>query len=82
MSVNIKIIDRQSQSASIKLIDKNIKNRFKWIWLEEKDCSGEYFSQYIRKIEEPGIAWCLYCKEKIKYGSGGKNTIKHNVLSK
>ncbi|XP_055881072.1 uncharacterized protein LOC129925675 [Biomphalaria glabrata] len=79
-SVKIKIVNRES--ACIKQIDKNVKNKFKWVWMEEKDCMGDFLSSYIRKLEDPGVAWCIICKEKIKYGSAGKKVIKIHATSK
>ena len=57
---------------NIKQIDSGVKNKFNWSWLEEKDCNDEYLSEYIRKLKEPGIAICIACKERLKYGTSGK----------
>ena len=31
----------------VKDIDKEIRNKFKWGWLEEKDCNGDFLSSYV-----------------------------------
>jgi hypothetical protein len=47
------IVDR-----SIKAIERSVKNKFKWSWLEEKDEHGDYLSLYIRKIDVLGCVIC------------------------
>ena len=45
-----KIVDR---TIDLKELEKSVKNKFRWSWLEEKDSNGDYLSEYIRKIDEP-----------------------------
>ena len=46
--------------------------------MEEKDDNGDFMSSYVRKLKQPGEAWCLWCKDIIKYGSTGKKAILVN----
>ncbi|KAK6964629.1 DNA repair and recombination protein RAD54 [Biomphalaria glabrata] len=80
MSVTLTVVNREN--VNLEEIDKSVKNRFKWAWLEEKDCRGHLFSSYIQKLEEPGVAWCILCKDKIKYGAAGRKCIKSHAVSK
>ena len=57
----------------IKVIDKGLKNKFKWNWLEEKDCNGMFLSEWVRKIDISGKALCLLCNTVLKYGAQGKS---------
>ena len=42
--------------------------------MDEKDENGEFFSDYVRKLTEPGMAYCVSCKDRIKYASNGKKS--------
>ena len=61
------------QNADVRKIDKNIKNGWKWVWLQEKDRNGDYLSTYMRKSPEAGKAFCSWCRDLVNYGSSGKN---------
>jgi chloramphenicol O-acetyltransferase len=47
------------RGANIKAIDRGIKNRFSWAWLEEKNELGDFMSEYIRKIDKAGYVLYL-----------------------
>ena len=72
---SLDFIDRKGSELLLGTLEKNIKNKFKWNWLEEKDQLGHFYSDYIRKIKEPGIVWCTACHDKIQYGSSGKKAL-------
>ena len=38
-----------------------------------------FFSDYFRKIEKDGFAWCCFCKCEIKYGIGGVRCLKDHA---
>ena len=48
----------RSDCENLKELDKGIKNCFRWAWLEEKD-NGQFMSDYIRKINIPGMSLTL-----------------------
>ncbi|GFS14224.1 hypothetical protein ElyMa_004902100 [Elysia marginata] len=66
--MDLRFADRNGRQ-DVKELDRSVKNRFNWAWLEEKDCNGDFLSDYIRKMPEAGVAWC---QAKIVYGSTGK----------
>lgn len=76
-----KFVNRSGR-VNIKEIDKVVKNKFNWSWMEEKDCNNEHLSEYIRKLNEPGIAYCITCKERLKYGSSGKKLLHDHAKNK
>ena len=47
------IVDRK---ANLKIIERNIKNKFKWDWLQEKEEHEIFLSGYIRRVETPGTS--------------------------
>ena len=68
------IVKRDDSEASS--IDKGIKNKFCWSWLEEKDANGMFLSEWVRKIDLAGQAICTICDgHKMIYGSQGKSAI-------
>ena len=59
-------------------LEEGIKNKFKFEWLTLKDINGDFLSDYIRKVVDPGMAFCIHCNDYIKYASSGKSSfIKH-----
>ena len=65
--------------ACVKTIDKSIKNKFKWEWLQEKLDGGGYFSDCFRKLRQPGLVYCVTCNDQISYGSAGKKALFAHV---
>ena len=45
------------------VIDKYIKNKQVRNWLFEKDVNYDHLSDHIRKIDQPRVAICTWCKE-------------------
>ena len=70
------IIERE-EVGCVRDLEEGVKNKWRWSWLEIKDENGDYLSEYIRKIRQPGKAICVWCGEKqircIRYtvGFGG-----------
>jgi hypothetical protein len=57
-----------------KTIDELTKNKWNWGWSEKELCKGtdeHLLSDCIKKVDQPGVAYCEWCKEIIKYGSSG-----------
>ena len=73
-----RILTRSEPVRNLKELDINVRNRWKWGWLNKKHGNGDYLSQYVKKIDQPGIALCTWCPKQITYGSSGKKAIlKH-----
>ena len=68
----IKKSDFVSKSTDLKKLESSVKNKFRWDWLEEKDEHGEMLSCYVRKIDKPGMAYCVYCEQTLNYSKKGK----------
>lgn len=78
---NMKFLSRD-QEASVAEIDKNVKNKFRWDWLQRTvtmkvklgkkiEEISETLEQFIKKCDLPGKAFCIYCNDVINYGSRG-----------
>ena len=79
-----KVIERGS-SSDARQIDKDggIKNKWLWSWIAEKDANGDFLSDYFRKIDVPGKAFCIYCRCIFGYKGGGKrDLLRHAQNSK
>ncbi len=64
-----KILER---SDDVKAVEQGVKNKWKWAWLELKDSSQDYLSEYIRKVDKAGQAICTLCNKTINYSQSGK----------
>ena len=64
------------RGANTKEIGKKAKNCFNWKWLEKKDCSGFYLSDYIRKLDVCSNVRCTVCNITINYGSSGAKALQ------
>lgn len=69
-------------TANISEIDKGVRNKWNWQWLEEKDADGHFLSEYIRKVDRPGYAKCIICKCELQYGKGGKKDVVGHASKK
>ena len=53
-------------------IDQDIVNKWRNDWLAGQDKLNRPFSAWLRKLDEPGTAYCLVCNKKLLYRSNGK----------
>lgn len=70
----------RSLETDVRSIDKNVKNPWKWEWLE-REVNGRFVSESIRKLEKSGTAYCLVCQKELKYGSRGFVTLSDHLKS-
>ena len=70
------------RTANISAIDKGVRNKWNWQWLEERDADGHFLSEYIRKVDKPGFAICIICKGELQYGNGGKKDVVNHGSKK
>ena len=66
-------VDRAT--ADLNEIERGVKNKFRWDWLEEKDVDGHFLSDYIRKLNVAGQCKCIVCNVIIKYGSSRRKSL-------
>ncbi|RUS75553.1 hypothetical protein EGW08_016678, partial [Elysia chlorotica] len=43
------------RTTDLKAIEHGIRNKFRWQWLEEKDCNGDFLSDYVRKLKKKQV---------------------------
>lgn len=75
---SLTFVDRNSD---LKEIESTVKNKFKWCWLDEKDSNGDLLSDYVRKLSQPGNAYCIFCKYQLNYSSRGRSFITRHASS-
>ena len=82
VSSSYKVVQR-NVGVSAKDIYSSCKNKWVWDWLSEKDVNKDYLSDYVKKVDIPGVAICWWCKEFFKYGSSGKKRLhRHSIQNK
>lgn len=59
----------------VKHIDKGIKNKWRWAWLEDLGVDGKPFSSWCQKLPQPGVCYCTLCRKKLVYGTSGKKML-------
>ena len=78
MTTNRNDIILYSADLNLKQIDINVKNVWRWSWLET--CvDGIYLKDTIRKIRTPGRAYCILCSQELIYGSKGLPALENHV---
>ena len=65
----------------MKIIDKDVANKFKWTWLEDKDENEMFLYEWVRKVVA-GKVLCLLCNDLIKYGEEGKSALRKHLKKK
>ena len=70
------------KDADVSKLDENVKNKFRWYWMLEKDCQGDLLGDYLVKIRSAGYAVCTWCNDVILYGSAGKKSFRAHAKSK
>ena len=81
-SLSYKIVERNI-GVSAREIDSSVNNKWVWDWLLEKDINDDYLSEYVKKVDQPGVAICSWCKDFLHYGSSGKKRLlKHAIQCK
>ena len=83
---------RLKDAATTREIDKSLKNKWSWNWLDEvvvvKDektkevVSEEKISSWVEKVKKEGIAWCRLCDVEIDYKSAGKRCLIDHARKK
>ena len=74
--LNVVFVDAPQKAREI---DKSCRDKWKFEWMLEEDKNGDLFSSYIRKVDKPGMAWCLTCEKLIVYGQCGfKALMRHS----
>ncbi|GFR88745.1 hypothetical protein ElyMa_000777000 [Elysia marginata] len=70
---SLKCIENGSDVSDL---EKDVRNSWKWHWLEEECESGRKFSSWCKKFNEPGKCVRIICSKTINYGSSGKKALK------
>lgn len=71
----------RSDEVDISALDKNVKNSWRWAWLE-KEVKGVYLRDVIRKLRSSGKAYCIICSKELLYGSRGFKALVSHMESR
>ena len=69
-----KFVERGDDDAAVRSIDQDVKNKWNWKWME-REVDGCHLSDFIRKLDKCGLAFCVWCSSEIKYGSNGAKAL-------
>ena len=61
--------------ADVSSLEKGVKNRWRWAWLQEENVDSVCFEVWCRKIDAPGVSFCVPCGKTIAYRSSGKKAL-------
>ena len=53
-------------------IGSSVKNKWRWVWLEDKNGEGTPWNEWCKKIDTPGSCFCVSCGKTLSYASNGK----------
>ena len=59
-----------------KLLDKDVKNKWGWEWLFERDSQGQQYEEWLKKTDSLGMAYCEACNRTISYKSSRKKELR------
>ena len=76
------ILERLNSESSVE-IDKGVKNKFLWSWMDQKvvlnfkdgTSIDHRLGAYFRKIAIEGKGWCELCELIVSYSSRGKSAL-------
>jgi hypothetical protein len=79
-------LNREADDRHLKIVEKSMKNKFRWQWLEttvEIMLKGErkfiLLIEWIQKIDAPGKAKCIICDKIISYGMRDNDSYERSV---
>lgn len=58
-------------------IDKGLKNKWHWAWIEEIGRDGKPFGSWCKKL---GACFCTLCSRKLMYSTSGKKVLPRHEL--
>ena len=65
----------RSDKSDINVIDAECRDKWNWKWVEMK-VDDTLASECIRKLRQPGKAFCVWCSSEITYSKGGSSMIQ------
>lgn len=60
------------------VLEKDVKNQWKWDWLDRK-IDGVKIEQSIKKLDEPGKAYCKLCRKEVNYARRGWKSLEQHA---
>jgi hypothetical protein len=60
----------RSSSIDVREVDKDVKNPWRWEWLEKEE-NEIRLQEVFRKINKCGVCYCTVCRKELAYGSRG-----------
>ena len=77
MATRKQFLERKDE-AKAKAVDASVRDKWSWKWTE-KEVDGCLAATCIRKLAEPGKAYCLWCECTITYANSGFAVINRHM---
>lgn len=61
-----------------KEVDKDIKNKWRWAWINEIGSDGKPFGSWCQKLSEAGTCFCTLCARRLIYATSGKKLLSRH----
>ena len=68
-----------TQKSDMKSLENDVKNKWRWEWLDERDKDRLKYGEWLRKPDTAGIAFCEACGRTINYKGNGKKAFKSHA---
>ena len=62
------------------LVDKGLKNKWRWAWIEEIGKDSKPFGSWCKKLREAGACFCTLCSRKLLYATSRKKVLPRHEL--
>ena len=77
---------KRHETAVVDELDRGVRNKWVWAWLDCQDANEDFYASYIRKLNVPGQAVCTICNrgggKVINYSKCGIQALKRHAASK
>src|SRR4029434_9442581 len=57
------------------LVDKRLKNKWRWAWIEEIGKDSKPFGSWCMKLREGGACFCTLCSRQLLYATSGEKVL-------
>ena len=65
------------EDSNVREIDNSVINKWCWSWMEHEH-DGLCLNSFMRKLNKPGLALCLWCDKEVNYaGKGLSSLVQH-----
>eukprot|EP00745_Piridium_sociabile_P001251 TRINITY_DN1076_c0_g1_i2.p1 TRINITY_DN1076_c0_g1~~TRINITY_DN1076_c0_g1_i2.p1 ORF type:complete len:279 (-),score=36.63 TRINITY_DN1076_c0_g1_i2:635-1471(-) len=72
----MKYVERE---CDVTELEKDVKNKWRWAWLSEKNDTGVKFEEWCQKVAVAGTCYCVPCGKTLLYANRGKKALSSHA---